>query len=64
MTTLTHAQIEKLQYILDKHMFNTCTTHSEENIALKNKLIVMRAELEYSNTYYTLSSNGDITVNL
>ena len=44
---LTYAQIEKLQYILDKHMFNTCTTHNEENIALKNKLIAMRARLEY-----------------
>jgi hypothetical protein len=63
-TKLTHAQIETLQYILNQYMFNNCTMHSIEHTALKNKLILMRAELEYLKTYYTLSSNGDITINL
>lgn len=47
MKELTYAEIEKLQYILNKYMFDTCTVHSKENISLKNKLITMRAELEY-----------------
>jgi len=46
-TKLTYAQIELLQYILNKHMFDTCTMHSKEHTALKYKLITMRAEIEY-----------------
>ena len=44
---LTYAQIETLQYILKQHMFNTCTMHSKEYTSLMDKLITMRAELEY-----------------
>jgi hypothetical protein len=52
---LTHAQIELLQYILNKHMFDTCTMHSKEHTALKYKLITMRAELEYPHSDLHLS---------
>ena len=63
-TKLTHAQIETLQYILNQYMFNNSTMHSKEHTTLRDKLILMRAELEYSKTHYVLSSNGDITINL
>jgi hypothetical protein len=45
-TKLTHAQIELLQYILKEHMFNTSLCFKEYT-SLMQKLITMRAELEY-----------------
>jgi len=55
MKKLTYEDIEKLQFILGKYMFDTCTTYSKENISLKYKLIAMRAELEYPHSDIKLS---------
>jgi hypothetical protein len=46
-TKLTHAQIELLQYLLQEHMLNTSLCFKEYT-SLMQKLITMRAELEYS----------------
>jgi hypothetical protein len=56
MKQLTYAEIELLQYILNKHMFDSCRVHSKENISLQSKLITMRAELEYPHNNIKLSS--------
>lgn len=45
MKQLTYAEIELLQYALKVCMFET-GSECKEFISLKNKLIVMRSELE------------------
>ena len=60
MKTLTYAEIELLQYTLKVYSFETGDTSLEID-SLRNKLIAMRAQLEYSSKhYYDISSNEDI----
>ena len=54
MKTLTYAEIELLQYTLKVYSFET-GDDSLEIISLKNKLIAMRAQLEYPKYYKDLT---------
>ena len=54
MKQLTYAEIELLQYALKVCMFET-GSESKDLLSLKNKLIAMRAQLEYPRSDIKLS---------
>ncbi len=58
MTTLTQQEIEQLQYTLSVYMFES-GDRSEEWISLENKLITIRAELEYPYSDIDISLDDD-----
>jgi hypothetical protein len=62
MKQLTYAEIETLQYILNTHI-SSLDVKYDDLLSLKNKLIAMRAQLEYPK-YYKDISEEDIVNSL
>ena len=58
MTTLTQQEIEQLQYTLSVYMFES-GDRSKEWISLEDKLITIRAELEYPYNDIDISLDDD-----
>jgi len=54
MKQLTYTEIEILQYILNTHI-SSLDVKYDDLLSLKNKLITMRAELEYPHSDIHLS---------
>jgi hypothetical protein len=54
MKQLTYAEIKILQYILNTHI-SSLDVKYDDLLSLKNKLITMRAELEYPHSDIDLS---------
>jgi len=54
MKQLTYAEIEILQYILNTHI-SSLDVKYDDLLSLKNKLIAMRAQLEYPRSNIKLS---------